>query len=931
VPIALIALVGGLAPLRGCAQEPGGQPQWMALINPDNSFGFNFYDGTKSVGELSAGGWGPNWGWRPFGSKDRGQGQTLHTAAQLAVDKANDQIINCTLDAAPSGANSVTYTYTLQADKDVPTTEFMASVAASKDFQDGNLVATLADGTTKTFPLALNQIASVDPVSRLDFQSKSAGTWSVTIDPAAPLHIQNAVRILFAKDVYPAGTKTYKLTFTMPGEVSFLSTDQNIARFVKTLPGDDWYTFNSHNDIGPSALGFENWLDKPAGKHGGVRLTGDHFTFEDGTPVKFWGTNLAYGSSAPTKEDADFMAARFAKWGVNAIRMHKFTGVGWAGIGDPNDDTKFDPAGLDRLDYFASALAKNGVYYGWSHTYNFEVRPGNSTQVLDYDEIKNNLKGDSYGLINFAPDIQDLLIQSVVNLLQHQNPYTGKTYAQDPALAYIELQNEDDIFFYSSGHALDSCPTYKKHVGDLYAAWLKQKYGTQDALKAAWGDALGGNETLDAGNFSFETNPWMFTGDHFVQVSPSQKVRLLDNAAFFHALQDMFYAKFVKAIRGTGYAGPLVGSPWQAPAVVPHYYNLLSDAEVGYIDRHNYFGGGLNDSMLSQPGGGDLSSGLEQVANRPFGVSEWIHVYPSLYNAEGPAIFAAYGLGLQGWSASYEFQSNGGHSAFMDHVGNEPFGVWNADTPTQIGQYPILARMIARGDVKTGDVISVRRLTPDELASGQLNFSDDTKQSGDVKTFGGSTPPAALAAGRCLVEFAKQPTASTLPDMTQFMKDGVIHSNTGQLAWDPSNGGFFTINTAGTQGVVGFAQGKEQDLGDVKVTLNCPYASLLITAADKDASLKTGNTALISAFARNSNSGFSYFTLDQKIISNGQGPILMEPVKATVTFTGRNVTAVNLLDHDGKETGNTIPVNHGSFTIDGTTDKTPYYEVVFGK
>jgi hypothetical protein len=49
--------------------------------------------------------------------------------------------------------------------------------------------------------------------------------------------------------------------------------------------------------------------------------------------------------------------------------------------------------------------------------------------------------------------------------------------------------------------------------------------------------------------------------------------------------------------------------------------------------------------------------GLQQVIDRPFGLSEWITVYPALYSADGPAIIAAYGMGLQGWDASYEFQS----------------------------------------------------------------------------------------------------------------------------------------------------------------------------------------------------------------------------------------------------------------------------------
>jgi hypothetical protein len=36
-----------------------------------------------------------------------------------------------------------------------------------------------------------------------------------------------------------------------------------------------------------------------------------------------------------------------------------------------------------------------------------------------------------------------------------------------------------------------------------------------------------------------------------------------------------------------------------------------------------------------------------------------------------------------------------------------------------------------------------------------------------------------------------------------------------------------------------------------------------------------------------------------------------------------------VLDHDGRRTGRTLSVKDGQFTIDGVTDKTLYYEVVF--
>ena len=52
----------------------------------------------------------------------------------------------------------------------------------------------------------------------------------------------------------------------------------------------------------------------------------------------------------------------------------------------------------------------------------------------------------------------------------------------DPALAYIELQNEDDIFFYTTENVLAQCPTYRKDLMRRFADWLQAQYGTQAQL-----------------------------------------------------------------------------------------------------------------------------------------------------------------------------------------------------------------------------------------------------------------------------------------------------------------------------------------------------------------------------------------------------------------------------------------------------------------
>ena len=592
--------------------------------------------------------------------------------------------------------------------------------------------------------------------------------------------------------------------------------------------------------------------------------------------------------------------------------------------------TRMKPDGLDRLDYFASQLARNGVYYGWSHSYQFKVRPGDRSRVSGFDELMKK-GGNTYAVINWAEDVQDLMIETVVNLLEHKNPYTGKTYAQDPALSYIELQNEDDIFFWTSSAAYNDFPTYRKQLETRFAEWLKARYGTQEKLAAAWTDALKNGEQLAAGSITVEANPWPMSDGGLPRNKGGMRQRMLDNAAFLHFTQNKFYSKFVKAIRDAGYQGPLVGSPWQAPGMLPHYYNLRSDDLVGYIDRHNYFGETFTDTLLKTPGGGYLSSGLQQVAGKPFGVSEWIHVYPSLYSAEGPVLMAAYGMGLQGWGASYEFQST---SAKLDAasaiVGNLPFGVWNADVPTQLGQYPILARMILRGDVTTAPIISTRRVSPENLENGEFNFSDTVQQQGDIKTFTGSVPAESLAAGRAVVEFVDKTEPSTFPDMARYKQGTVITSATGQLKWDTAGGGLVTIDTPGTQGYVGFAQGKRLSFANLNIEPATPYASILITAADPKANLADDQRVLISAVARNSNKGFRILTLDNRtIVDNGTAPIMLEPVKADVTFAKRTIARVNVLDQDGRLSGRTLPVTDGRFTIDTAKDQTIYYEVVF--
>ena len=47
-----------------------------------------------------------------------------------------------------------------------------------------------------------------------------------------------------------------------------------------------------------------------------------------------------------------------------------------------------------------------------------------------------------------------------------------------------------------------------------------------------------------------------------------------------------------------------------------------------------------------------------KVTDRPFSLSEWMALIPNQWVAEGVPIIALYGMGLQGWDASFHFASD---------------------------------------------------------------------------------------------------------------------------------------------------------------------------------------------------------------------------------------------------------------------------------
>jgi hypothetical protein len=69
-------------------------------------------------------------------------------------------------------------------------------------------------------------------------------------------------------------------------------------------------------------------------------------------------------------------------------------------------------------------------------------------------------------------------------MLTEKNPYTKIALKDDPALAILQLQNEDSL---SSGHSIPCRRRKSASFGTQYGAWLKKKYGSLDGAQKFWG------------------------------------------------------------------------------------------------------------------------------------------------------------------------------------------------------------------------------------------------------------------------------------------------------------------------------------------------------------------------------------------------------------------------------------------------------------
>mgnify|MGYP000175701186 CR=1 FL=1 len=108
--------------------------------------------------------------------------------------------------------------------------------------------------------------------------------------------------------------------------------------------------------------------------------------------------------------------------------------------GNSPDKLTIDPKQLERLDYLIWALKQRGIYTN----INLHVSRwfGEAEGFVARDQRPKYDKG----LDNFEPRMIELQKKYARDLLTHVNPYTGTAYAREPAVAFVEISNEDALY-----------------------------------------------------------------------------------------------------------------------------------------------------------------------------------------------------------------------------------------------------------------------------------------------------------------------------------------------------------------------------------------------------------------------------------------------------------------------------------------------------
>jgi hypothetical protein len=294
------------------------------------------------------------------------------------------------------------------------------------------------------------------------------------------------------------------------------------------------------NDASPGVTNLQGWQPEEAGIHGWVQVTPAGHYAVGGTPIRFLGVNIAAASAMPTHAHAEAHAARLARFGFNAVRLHHLEApwekdsvlIDYASGSSRN----LSPDRLEKLQYFVAQLASRGIY---SDVNLLVSREFQATDGLGA-EITQMVYKDQHILGFFNDTALALHKEHATKLLTAPNPYrNGVPLGLDPAVAFVEIMNENGLLQKWFEGVLDTMPAvYRRQLQARWNQWLAQRYSSTAALLTGWGavDQPLGSNLLKNADFASGMTSWngeqhdtalaTFTGTSDFNGAPALKINV---------------------------------------------------------------------------------------------------------------------------------------------------------------------------------------------------------------------------------------------------------------------------------------------------------------------------------------------------------------------------------------------------------------------
>jgi len=557
----------------------------------------------------------------------------------------------------------------------------------------------------------------------------------------------------------------------------------------------------------PVDLSFLNATERPAGKHGFLRIESENLVFTDGTKVRFWGTNITGRALfLSAKEDVQRQARRLARMGFNLVRIHHHDAE-WVKpniFGDQAEvgSKRISESSLARLDWLIKCLEDEGIYV-WLDLYDSRLLKA-SDKIEAFSELAGNgivaeLQG--YNFVNES--IERAMMMFDEQLLTHVNIFTGIRYLDDPGFAAVLIANENDItHHFGSRLLLDKNVPFHTALFMAAAGNFAARHGYR--LEKVWRTWQPGVSNI-----------------------------------FLNDLEHSFYARMAQHLRSLGVKIPIIAtSQWGGNTLS----SLPSLTSGDIIDAHAYGGPAELSKDPHQVPNMASDIGAARVNGFPLSVSEWnVSPFPVADRHVIPIYLAAI-ASYQGWSALMQYAYTQRPLSGVDFVDN-----WEgARDPSLIASLPAAALLYRRGDVKPARTSYVFAPSA-ELFSAAL------------------TPATSLAlrtafeSGRLSIllpkvhdlpwlEPRKTPAESIVfsDPNTSFLETAATQSvsDTGELSRNWRDG-VFTINTPFTQAAAGNIGGRTLKLGDTEIRADTTDCTVVVQSIDSNPIASSG-TILIS-------------------------------------------------------------------------------------